>query len=170
MEALCHEARALFHNSRIVGLACERRDGDGQQLAGGSLRMCCCWWSLCHGDRLVRTSSHRKSVASPRFREAPGKSLVKIGRKPKLCHPRLKKVASLHCGLTMSQGNGRTNGVPDRKSHGQPNCECHRLRRCCRQPSSRAAEVVELATGRLRYEATIGLGQLPDAKRSHSSC
>ena len=26
----------------------------------------------------------------------------------------------------MSQGNSRTNGVPDRKSHSQPNCEHHR--------------------------------------------
>ena len=47
-----NEARALFHNSRIIGLACERRDGDGQQLAGGGPRMCRCWWSSYHGNRL----------------------------------------------------------------------------------------------------------------------
>ena len=38
-EALSNEVRALFHNSRIIGFACERRDGDGQQLAGGGLQM-----------------------------------------------------------------------------------------------------------------------------------
>jgi hypothetical protein len=42
-----NEARALFHNSCTIGFACERRDGDGQQLAGGGFRMCCCWWPLC---------------------------------------------------------------------------------------------------------------------------
>jgi hypothetical protein len=36
---------------------------------------------------------------------------------------RLKKVASPHCGLTMPQGDGRTNGVSDRESNSQPNCE-----------------------------------------------
>jgi hypothetical protein len=49
-----NEARALFHNSRIIGLACERRHGDGQQLAGSGLRMCRGWLPLCHGSRLVR--------------------------------------------------------------------------------------------------------------------
>jgi hypothetical protein len=39
---------------------------------------------------------------------------------------RLKKVASLHCGLTMTQGNSRTNGISDRKSDSQPNCKDHR--------------------------------------------
>jgi transposase len=39
--------------------------------------------------------------------------------------PRLKKVASPHCGLTMSQGNSRTNGISDRESNSQPNCEDH---------------------------------------------
>ncbi len=38
-EALSNEVRALFHNSRIIGFACERHDGDGQQLDGGGLQM-----------------------------------------------------------------------------------------------------------------------------------
>jgi hypothetical protein len=50
-----NEARALFHNSRTIGFARERRDGDGQQLAGGDLGMCRCWWPLCHGHRLGQT-------------------------------------------------------------------------------------------------------------------
>jgi hypothetical protein len=40
--------------------------------------------------------------------------------------PLLKKVASLHCSLTMSQGNSRTNGISDRESNSQANCEDHR--------------------------------------------
>ena len=32
-----NEARALFHNSRTIVPACERRDGDGQQLVEGGL-------------------------------------------------------------------------------------------------------------------------------------
>src|ERR1700746_1427659 len=46
IEASPNEARALFHNSRTIGLACERRDGDGQQLARGGPRMSCCRWPL----------------------------------------------------------------------------------------------------------------------------
>jgi hypothetical protein len=45
----------LFHNSRTIVPACERRDGDGQQLVGGGLWMGRCWLPLCHGNRLVPT-------------------------------------------------------------------------------------------------------------------
>ncbi len=45
--------------------------------------------------------------------------------KAKFSHPRLKKIASFDCGLTMSQGNSRTNGISDRKSNASPNCEHH---------------------------------------------
>src|SRR5215813_8291464 len=38
----------------------------------------------------------------------------------------LNKIASLHCGLMMSKGNGRTNGISDRESNSQPNCKDHR--------------------------------------------
>jgi hypothetical protein len=34
-----------------------------------------------------------------------------------------QKVASLHCGSTMSQGNSRANGISDRESNSQPNWE-----------------------------------------------
>jgi hypothetical protein len=37
--ALSNEARPFSSNSRIIGFACERRDGDGKQLAGGGLQM-----------------------------------------------------------------------------------------------------------------------------------
>jgi hypothetical protein len=40
--------------------------------------------------------------------------------------PRLQKVASLHCGSTMSQGNSRTNGIPSREANSQPDCEDRR--------------------------------------------
>ena len=40
--------------------------------------------------------------------------------------PRLYKVASFHCGLMMPKGNSRANGISDRKSDSQPNCEHHR--------------------------------------------
>jgi hypothetical protein len=45
----------FFHNSRTIEFACERRHGARQQLVGGSLRMCRCWFPLCHGNHLVRT-------------------------------------------------------------------------------------------------------------------
>jgi hypothetical protein len=54
MEASPNEARAVFHNSRTIGVACECRDGDGQQLVGGGLRMYRCWLPLCHGNPLAR--------------------------------------------------------------------------------------------------------------------
>jgi hypothetical protein len=39
---------------------------------------------------------------------------------------RPKKVASLHCGLTMSKGNSGTNGISERESTNQPDCEDRR--------------------------------------------
>jgi hypothetical protein len=57
-----NEARAVFHNPCTIGLACERRDDDGQQLAGGGPRMCRCRWPLCHGSRLVRASTLAVSI------------------------------------------------------------------------------------------------------------
>jgi hypothetical protein len=50
-----NEARALFHSDGTTELACERRDGDGQQLARGGPWMCGFWLPLCHGNRLVHT-------------------------------------------------------------------------------------------------------------------
>ena len=55
----------------------------------------------------------------------PPLAKIRPGRKESSA-PRLYKVASLHCGLTMTQGNSRTNGISDRKSDSQPNCEHHR--------------------------------------------
>src|SRR5215831_12082606 len=38
-------------------------------------------------------------------------------------HPPLQKVASLNCGLMMSKGNSRANGISERESTNQPDCE-----------------------------------------------
>jgi hypothetical protein len=57
MEVPPNEAGTFFLNCRNIGLARERRDGDGQQLVGGGLRICHCCLALCHGNRLVHTSS-----------------------------------------------------------------------------------------------------------------
>ena len=43
--------------------------------------------------------------------------------KAKFSHPRLKKIASFHCGLTMSKGNCRANGISERESNNQPDCK-----------------------------------------------
>jgi hypothetical protein len=51
-----NEARTLFHNSRPIELAWERRHGARQQLVGGGLRMCRFWLPIFHGNRLVRAS------------------------------------------------------------------------------------------------------------------
>jgi hypothetical protein len=43
----------------------------------------------------------------------------------KMSQQRYRRVASLHCGLTVPQGDSRTNGISDRESNSQPNCENH---------------------------------------------
>jgi hypothetical protein len=72
-----NEARALFHNSRTIGFACERRDGDGLQLVGGGLRICCCWLPLCHGSSLVRALRAIEAIDAV---ETGGAILPKMGR------------------------------------------------------------------------------------------
>jgi hypothetical protein len=57
--ALQMRRELFFYNTRIIEFACERCDGDGQQLVGGGFRICRCYCSLSHGNRLVRASGHR---------------------------------------------------------------------------------------------------------------
>jgi hypothetical protein len=45
------------------------------------------------------------------------------GREGEVQPPRLKKIASFHCGLTMSKGNCRANGISKRESNNQPDCK-----------------------------------------------